>query len=79
VAEVPTDSRFSMSRIGLRSALAIGVAVTMASALIARIAQAAPTLAQIQAQVRQLEEDATAATEGAQAARWFMPRVLAHA
>jgi outer membrane murein-binding lipoprotein Lpp len=51
----------------------------MASALIARIAQAAPTLAQIQAQVRQLEEDATAATEGAQAARWFMPRVLAHA
>ena len=68
-----------MSRIGLRSALAIGVAVTMASALIAPIAQAAPTLAQIQAQVRQLEEDATAATEGAQAARWFMPRVLAHA
>ena len=67
-----------MSHIGLRSALAIGVAVTMASALIARIAQAAPTLAQIQAQVRQLEEDANAATEGAQAARWFMPRVLAH-
>jgi len=79
VAQVPTDSLFSMSHIGLRSALAIGVAVTMASALIARIAQAAPTLAQIQAQVRQLEEDATAATERAQAARWFMPRVLAHA
>jgi|UniRef100_UPI00404B6C29 peptidoglycan DL-endopeptidase CwlO len=58
-----------MSRIGLRSALAIGVAVTMASALIAPIAQAAPTLAQIQAQVRQLEEDATAAAEGAQAAK----------
>ena len=58
-----------MSRIGLRSALAIGVAVTMASALIPPIAQAAPTLAQIQAQVRQLEEDATAAAEGAQAAK----------
>jgi len=58
-----------MSRIGLRSALAIGVAVTMASALIAPVAQAAPTLAQIQAQVRQLEEDATAAAEGAQAAK----------
>lgn len=58
-----------MSGIGLRSALAVGVAVTMASTLIAPIAQAAPTLAQIQAQVRQLEEDAASAAEGAQGAK----------
>ena len=58
-----------MSRIGLRSALATSAALIMASALIAPVAQAAPTLAQIQAQVRQLEEDATAAAEGAQAAK----------
>jgi cell wall-associated NlpC family hydrolase len=58
-----------MSGIGLRSALAVGVAVAMASALIAPIAQAAPTLAQIQAQVRQLEEDAASAAEGAQGAK----------
>jgi peptidoglycan hydrolase CwlO-like protein len=41
----------------------------MASALITPVAQAAPTLAQIQAQVRQLEEDAASAAEGAQAAK----------
>jgi cell wall-associated NlpC family hydrolase len=41
----------------------------MASTLIAPIAQAAPTLAQIQAQVRQLEEDAASAAEGAQGAK----------
>jgi peptidoglycan hydrolase CwlO-like protein len=58
-----------MARMGLRSALAIGAALTMASALIPPVAQAAPSLAQIQAQVRQLEEDATAAAEGAQAAK----------
>jgi len=58
-----------MSGIGLRSALAVGVAVAMASALIAPVAQAAPTLAQIQAQVRQLEEDAASAAEGAQGAK----------
>ena len=58
-----------MSRIGLRSALAVGLTAIVASGLIAPVASAAPTLAQIQAQVRQLEEDATAAAEGAQAAK----------
>lgn len=58
-----------MSRMGLRSALAISAVVAVASALMAPVAKAAPTLAQIQAQVRQLEEDATAAAEGAQAAK----------
>ena len=58
-----------MSRIGLRSALAVGLTAIVASGLIAPVAYAAPTLAQIQAQVRQLEEDATAAAEGAQAAK----------
>jgi cell wall-associated NlpC family hydrolase len=58
-----------MSGIGLRSALAVGAAVAMASALIAPVAHAAPTLAQIQAQVRQLEEDAASASEGAQGAK----------
>ena len=56
-----------MSRMGLRSALAISAAV--ASALIAPVAQAAPTLAQIQSQVRQLQEDAASAAEGAQGAK----------
>jgi cell wall-associated NlpC family hydrolase len=41
----------------------------MASGLIAPVAQAAPTLAQIQAQVRQLQEDAASAAEGAQGAK----------
>jgi len=58
-----------MSRIGLRRALAIGAALSMASALITPVANAAPTLAQIQAQVRQLQEDAASAAEGAQAAK----------
>ena len=58
-----------MSLKGLRSAVAIGVALTMSSGLIPPVAQAAPTLSQIQAQVRQLEEEATAAAEGAQAAK----------
>jgi peptidoglycan DL-endopeptidase CwlO len=58
-----------MTRMGLRSALAICAALTMGSALIPPVAQAAPTLAQIQSQVRQLEEDATEAAEGAQAAK----------
>jgi peptidoglycan DL-endopeptidase CwlO len=58
-----------MSGIGLRSALAISAAVAMVSALIMPVAQAAPTLAQIQAQVRQLEEDAASAAEGAQGAK----------
>jgi peptidoglycan hydrolase CwlO-like protein len=58
-----------MSRIGLRSALAVGLSAIVASGVIAPVAHAAPTLAQIQAQVRQLEEDATAAAEGAQAAK----------
>ena len=41
----------------------------MTSTLFPPTAEAAQTLAQIQAQVRQLEEDATAAAEGAQAAK----------
>jgi FtsZ-binding cell division protein ZapB len=69
VAYLRTDSLFSMTRMGLRGALAICAALTMASALIPPVAQAAPTLAQIQAQVRQLEEDAASAAEGAQAAK----------
>jgi cell wall-associated NlpC family hydrolase len=58
-----------MSRIGLRSALAVGLSAIVASGVVTPVAHAAPTLAQIQAQVRQLEEDATAAAEGAQAAK----------
>ena len=58
-----------MSRPGLRNAIAAGLTAIVASGLIAPVASAAPTLAQIQAQVRQLEEDATAAAEGAQAAK----------
>ena len=58
-----------MSRIGLRSALAFSAAVAMASALIPPVANAAPTLTQIQGQVRQLQEDAASAAEGAQGAK----------
>jgi len=58
-----------MSRIGLRRALALCAAVAMIGALTAPVAQAALTLAQIQSQVRQLQEDAAAAAEGAQAAK----------
>ena len=58
-----------MSRPGLRSLLSISTALIMTSTLFAPTAEAAQTLAQIQAQVRQLEEDATAAAEGAQAAK----------
>jgi cell wall-associated NlpC family hydrolase len=58
-----------MPRPDLRSAIAAGLTAIVASGLIAPVANAAPTLAQIQAQVRQLEEDATSAAEGAQAAK----------
>jgi cell wall-associated NlpC family hydrolase len=58
-----------MSGIGLRGAFAVSLAAIVASGLVAPVANAAPTLAQIQAQVRQLEEDATSAAEGAQAAK----------
>ena len=58
-----------MSRTWVRRALAISAVVAMASGLIAPVAQAAPTLAQIQAQVRQLQEDAASAAEGAQGAK----------
>ena len=48
----------------------IGVALAMVAGVIAPVsANAAPTLAQVQAKVRQLEEDATAAAEGAQEAK----------
>jgi len=50
--------------------LRIGVALAMVAGVIAPItANAAPSLAQVQAKVRQLEEDATAAAEGAQEAK----------
>ena len=58
-----------MSRRNLGHALVIGVAILVSSGLLSPIAHAAPTLAQIQAQVRQLQEDAAAAAEGAQAAK----------
>ena len=58
-----------MSLIWLRSAVAISAAIAVSGALIAPVAQAAPTLAQIQSQVRQLQEDAASAAEGAQGAK----------
>ena len=58
-----------MSHIWLRSALAISAAIAVAAGLIPSVANAAPTLAQIQAQVRQLQEDAASAAEGAQGAK----------
>ena len=58
-----------MSHIGLRSALAISAAIAVAAGLIPTVAHAAPTLTQIQGQVRQLQEDAASAAEGAQGAK----------
>jgi cell wall-associated NlpC family hydrolase len=50
--------------------LRIGVALAMVAGVIAPVsANAAPSLAQVQAKVRQLEEDATSAAEGAQEAK----------
>jgi len=50
--------------------LRIAVALAMIAGVIAPVsANAAPSLAQVQAKVRQLEEDATAAAEGAQEAK----------
>ena len=50
--------------------LRIGVALAMVAGVIAPVtSNAAPSLAQVQAKVRQLEEDATAAAEGAQEAK----------
>ena len=50
--------------------LRIGVALAMVAGVMAPVmANAAPSLAQVQAKVRQLEEDATAAAEGAQEAK----------
>lgn len=69
MAYLPTDSLFSMSHIWLRSALAISAAIAVAAGLIPTVAHAAPTLTQIQAQVRQLQEDAASAAEGAQGAK----------
>lgn len=51
------------------SAIVTAIILTAPLFLIPEVAQAAPSLTQIQAQVRQLEEDATAAAEGAQAAK----------
>ena len=58
-----------MSRTSVRSALAISAAIAIAVGLFPSVANAAPTLAQIQAQVRQLQEDAASAAEGAQGAK----------
>jgi len=58
-----------MSYIWLRRALAISATVAVASGLMPSVAQAAPTLTQIQSQVRQLQEDAASAAEGAQGAK----------
>ena len=44
--QLHTDNLFSMSRIGLRSALAVSLTAIVASGLIAPVAYAAPTLAQ---------------------------------
>ena len=50
--------------------LRIGVALALVAGVIAPVsANAAPSLAQVKAKVRQLEEDATAAAEGAQEAK----------
>ena len=58
-----------MSRTWIRSALAVSAAITITVGLFPSVANAAPTLAQIQAQVRQLQEDAASAAEGAQGAK----------
>jgi cell wall-associated NlpC family hydrolase len=58
-----------MSYLWLRRALAISATVAVASGLMSSVAQAAPTLTQIQSQVRQLQEDAASAAEGAQGAK----------
>ena len=58
-----------MSYIWLRRALSVSAAVAVASGLMPSVAQAAPTLTQIQSQVRQLQEDAASAAEGAQGAK----------
>jgi cell wall-associated NlpC family hydrolase len=50
--------------------LRVGVALVMVAGLVAPVtANAAPNLAQVKVKVRQLEEDATAAAEGAQEAK----------
>jgi len=58
-----------MSYLWLRRALSVSAAVAVASGLMPSVAQAAPTLTQIQSQVRQLQEDAASAAEGAQGAK----------
>ena len=59
-----------MRLIGYRAVVTIVLSsALMSSLLVAPQAQAAPTLAEVQAKVRQLEEDATAAAEGAQEAK----------
>jgi cell wall-associated NlpC family hydrolase len=52
-----------------RSASTIGLALIVMAACLPSVAYAAPTLAEIQAKVRTLEEEATAAAEGAQEAK----------
>jgi cell wall-associated NlpC family hydrolase len=59
-----------MRLIGYRAGIGIALSSALISSLlIAPQAHAAPTLAEVQAKVRQLEEDATAAAEGAQEAK----------
>lgn len=52
-----------------RAVAGVGISILALSLLAATPSEAAPTLAQIQAQVRALEEEATAAAEGAQEAK----------
>jgi cell wall-associated NlpC family hydrolase len=59
----------SFQRFRLRSAVAIAILAIAAPIFAAPSATAAQTLAQVQAKVRQLEEEATTAAEGAQEAK----------
>lgn len=53
----------------MRTRLVVALSLATSAALLAPVAHAAPTLAQIQAQVNDLQDQATAAAEGAQEAK----------
>ena len=65
----PLDKSKRSSSGALTSAIAVSVLAIFAPLISALPADAAQTLAQVQARVRQLEEEATTAAEGAQAAK----------
>jgi hypothetical protein len=54
---------------GKKASSMIGLALIVVAACLPSTAYAAPSLAEVQAKVRDLEEDATAAAEGAQEAK----------